>query len=49
MALSNMLLRANDLVLVPTSYRGQFVRSFEDLNTVLAPVFNGGLLYQIYR
>jgi polysaccharide export outer membrane protein len=48
MALNNMPLQANDLVLVPVSYRGQFVRSFEDINTVLAPLFNAGLLYKIY-
>lgn len=39
MALQNMALHANDLVIVPESYRGQIVRALTDVNSILAPYF----------
>lgn len=48
MALGNMALRANDLVLVPESYRGQAMRTVMDINTVLAPVYSLRLLDVVY-
>jgi polysaccharide export outer membrane protein len=39
MSLQNMALHANDLVIVPESYRGQVVRALTDVNTLIAPYF----------
>lgn len=49
MALQNMPLAANDLVLVPESYRGQFLRLLTDVNTILAPYFQFRILEAITR
>lgn len=38
MALQNMPLQANDLILVPESNRGQVVTALTDVNSILAPV-----------
>lgn len=47
-AMSQMLLQPNDLVLVPESMRSQFVRSLGDAATVLTPIFDLLILKKIY-
>lgn len=47
MALNNMLLMPNDLVMVPESYRGQIMRVIQDLNTAFTPYFQIQLLQQV--
>lgn len=47
MALQNMALKPNDLIVVPESYRGQLVRAFTDFNTLLAPYFQFRILKEI--
>jgi protein involved in polysaccharide export with SLBB domain len=47
MALQNMPLAANDLVLVPESYRGQFLRLITDVNSMLAPYYQFRILQVI--
>lgn len=49
MALQNMALRPNDLIVVPESYRGQLVRAFTDFNTILAPYFQFRILQEIAK
>ncbi len=39
MALQNMALHPNDLIVVPEGYRGQVVRIFSDINTLILPYF----------
>ena len=40
LALSNMTLQTNDVVLVPESGRSQILRTLTDVNTALSPLFN---------
>jgi polysaccharide export outer membrane protein len=40
LALSNMTLQTNDVVLVPESNRSQLLRTLQDVNTALSPLFN---------
>jgi polysaccharide export outer membrane protein len=47
MALQNLALRPNDLVVVPESYRSQLVRAFADVNTLLLPYFQYRVLQDI--
>ena len=49
MALQNMALRPNDLIVVPESYRGQLVRLFTDVNTILAPYYQFRILEEITK
>lgn len=47
MALQNMLLQPNDLVVIPESYRGQIVRLFTDVNALIQPYFQYRILQTI--
>jgi len=47
MALQNMALVANDLVVVPESYRSQFVRLINDVNTALFPYYQYRILFEL--
>ena len=47
MALQNMLLQPNDLVVVPESYRGQIVRLLTDVNALIQPYFQYRILQTI--
>jgi protein involved in polysaccharide export with SLBB domain len=47
LALSNLPLQANDVVLVPESYRGQTVRLIQDFNTLITPYYQLRILQQI--
>ncbi len=47
MALQNMALRPNDLILVPESYRGQILRVLTDINTLLLPYFQYRVLQSL--
>ncbi len=47
MALQNMPVAANDLVVVPESYRGQVVRTLGDINTLLSPFFQIWLIHDV--
>jgi polysaccharide export outer membrane protein len=49
MALHNMLLKPNDLVFVPESYRGQIVRLIQDVNTMMFPYYQYRLLQQVIQ
>lgn len=49
MAMAAMTLRANDLVLVPESYRSQVLRVLQDTSTAIAPLFNVLILREIYK
>lgn len=49
MAMASVLLKPNDLVVVPESYRSQIIRVLQDTSIALAPVFNVLLLREIYR
>ncbi|RYF28962.1 MAG: hypothetical protein EOO23_07185, partial [Comamonadaceae bacterium] len=49
MAMSAVLLRNNDLILVPESYRSQILRALQDTSIALAPLFNVLILREIYR
>ncbi|WP_161974717.1 polysaccharide biosynthesis/export family protein [Piscinibacter terrae] len=40
LALSNMTLQTNDVILVPESGRSQLLRTLSDVNTALSPLFN---------
>jgi polysaccharide export outer membrane protein len=44
MALQNMPLEPNDVILVPESYRGQLMRVLQDVNTALSPFYEIRLL-----
>lgn len=46
MALNAMALKPNDLIVVPETYRGQVVRVFQDMVTVLSPYFQLRVLDQ---
>jgi len=49
MAMSTVLLKSNDLILVPESYRSQVLRVLQDTSIALAPLFNVLILREIYR
>lgn len=49
MAMSTVLLKPNDLILVPESYRSQVLRALQDTSVALAPLFNVLILREIYR
>jgi polysaccharide export outer membrane protein len=49
MALQNLALRPNDLVVVPESYRSQIVRAFSDVNTLLLPYFQYRVLEDLVQ
>jgi polysaccharide export outer membrane protein len=49
MALQNMTVMANDLVVVPESYRGQVVRTVQDINALLAPFFQIWLTHEVLK
>jgi polysaccharide biosynthesis/export protein len=47
MALQNMALHPNDLIIVPEGYRGQVLRAFTELNTLMLPYFQYRVLQSI--
>jgi polysaccharide biosynthesis/export protein len=47
MALQNMALRPNDLIVVPESYRGQLLRVLTDINTLMLPYFQYRVLQSL--
>ena len=47
MALQNMALRPNDLIVVPESYRGQILRVLTDINTLMLPYFQYRVLQSL--
>jgi hypothetical protein len=47
MALQNMALLPNDLVVVPESYRGQVIRLLTDVNTLILPYFQYRVLQSL--
>ncbi len=49
LALNAVALKANDLIVVPESYRSQIVRALTDLNTLMAPLFNVIVLRDLTR
>jgi polysaccharide export outer membrane protein len=49
MALQNMPVMPNDLVVVPESYRGQTVRALQDINSLLAPFFQVWLIHEVTK
>jgi len=44
MALHNMALLPDDLIIIPESYRSQFVRILHDMNTILSPYYQFRIL-----
>ncbi len=49
MALQNLALMPNDLVVVPESYRSQVVRVFSDFNTLILPYFQYRVLQDLVK
>lgn len=49
MAMAAVLLKPNDLIVVPESYRSQIIRVLQDTSIAFAPLFNVLLLREIYR
>jgi polysaccharide export outer membrane protein len=49
MALQNMALMPNDLIVVPESYRGQVVRAITDFNTIIQPYFQYKVLFEFAK
>lgn len=47
MALQNVALMPNDLIVVPESYRSQFIRGVADFNTLILPYFQFRLLQEV--
>jgi polysaccharide biosynthesis/export protein len=49
MAMAAVLLKPNDLIVVPESYRSQLLRVLQDTSIAIAPLFNVLLLREVYR
>jgi len=49
MAMNSMLLQPNDVIVVPESIRAQLVRALGDVSTVLAPLLNAVIFWDIIK